>query len=356
MDAPSIMATTHKRPKETKMINLFSDKKREYEILLYVIEKNLFIEAKTKNEVPQKNFEKSFSINEIQKNKYFGMCENIDEIFEEIKGLIEGNEDKINLIEETNSLILGIPINTKKIKECLFQIDEKISDTKQKIDELYSYINTLLDKIKNLENKNQSLEKSLNEINEKLNPIYNKFKENEEKEEKEEKEKEKKKKIKNDDLKKVKQWIDPNKNITLNLIFKKSRDGNTTQSFHNHCDNKGKTLIMIETTKGRKFGGFTNENWDLTDKWKKNINDFVFSLDLNKKYKHNQSGDSIIGCKSNGPVFGNSRNSQVDISFDNNSLDVGISNNGSFNTNKELNNGEENFETLELEVYQVIIN
>lgn len=342
MDAPSIMATTHKKPKETKMLNIFSDKKREYEILLYVIEENLIIEAKTKNVVPQKNFEKSFSINEIQKNKYFGICENIDEIFEEIKGLIEGNEDKIHLIEETNSLILGIPINTKKIKECLFQIDEKISDTKQKIDELYSYINTLLDKIKELENKNQSLEKSLNEINEKLNPIYNKFKEKEEK--------------KNDDLKKVKQWIDPNKNITLNLIFKKSRDGNTTQSFHNYCDNKGKTLIMIETTKGRKFGGFTNENWDLTDKWKKNINDFVFSLDLNKKYNHNQAGDSIIGCKKNGPVFGNSRDSQVDICFNNNSLDFGISNNGSFNTNKELNNGEERFETLELEVYQVIIN
>ena len=342
MDAPSIMATTHKKPKETKMLNIFSDKKREYEILLYVIEENLIIEAKTKNVVPQKNFEKLFSINEIQKNKYFGICENIDEIFEEIKGLIEGNEDKIHLIEETNSLILGIPINTKKIKECLFQIDEKISDTKQKIDELYSYINTLLNKIKDLENKNQSLEKSLNEINEKLNPIYNKFKEKEEK--------------KNDDLKKVKQWIDPNKNITLNLIFKKSRDGNTTQSFHNYCDNKGKTLIMIETTKGRKFGGFTNENWDLTDKWKKNINDFVFSLDLNKKYKHNQAGDSIIGCKKNGPVFGNSRDSQVDICFNNNSLDFGISNNGSFNTNKELNNGEERFETLELEVYQVIIN
>lgn len=342
MDAPSIMATTHKKPKETKMLNIFSDKKREYGILLYVIEENLIIEAKTKNVVPQKNFEKSFSINEIQKNKYFGICENIDEIFEEIKGLIEGNEDKIHLIEETNSLILGIPINTKKIKECLFQIDEKISDTKQKIDELYSYINTLLDKIKELENKNQSLEKSLNEINEKLNPIYNKFKEKEEK--------------KNDDLKKVKQWIDPNKNITLNLIFKKSRDGNTTQSFHNYCDNKGKTLIMIETTKGRKFGGFTNENWDLTDKWKKNINDFVFSLDLNKKYNHNQAGDSIIGCKKNGPVFGNSRDSQVDICFNNNSLDFGISNNGSFNTNKELNNGEERFETLELEVYQVIIN
>lgn len=342
MDAPSIMATTHKKPKETKMLNIFSDKKREYGILLYVIEENLIIEVKTKNVVPQKNFEKSFSINEIQKNKYFGICENIDEIFEEIKGLIEGNEDKIHLIEETNSLILGIPINTKKIKECLFQIDEKISDTKQKIDELYSYINTLLDKIKELENKNQSLEKSLNEINEKLNPIYNKFKEKEEK--------------KNDDLKKVKQWIDPNKNITLNLIFKKSRDGNTTQSFHNYCDNKGKTLIMIETTKGRKFGGFTNENWDLTDKWKKNINDFVFSLDLNKKYNHNQAGDSIIGCKKNGPVFGNSRDSQVDICFNNNSLDFGISNNGSFNTNKELNNGEERFETLELEVYQVIIN
>ena len=88
----------------------------------------------------------------------------------------------------------------------------------------------------------------------------------------------------------------------------------------------------------------------------KNINDFVFSLDLNKKYKHNQTGDSIIGCKKNGPVFGNSRDDQVDICFNYNSLDFGISNNGSFNTNKELNNGEERFETLELEVYQVIIN
>ena len=349
-EAPTIMEKIQ-IPNSSIKISVTSDKNTKFDIKIYYINEYLYIEGIIKENFPQKSYKRKYNLNEIKENKFFYMCENVQDVYEELDNLINSqlNENlKGKILEESNFIILRIPLNTKKIKECLFQIDEKISDTKQKIDELYSYINTLLNKIKDLENKNQSLEKSLNEINEKLNPIYNHFKENEEKEEK-------KKIIKNDDLKKIKQWIDPNKNITLNLIFKKSRDGNTTQSFHNCCDNKGKTLIMIETTKGRKFGGFTNENWDLTDKWKKNINDFVFSLDLNKKYKHNQAGDSIIGCKKNGPVFGNSRDSQVDICFNNNSLDFGISNNGSFNTNKELNNGEERFETLELEVYQVII-
>ncbi len=48
--------------------------------------------------------------------------------------------------------------------------------------------------------------------------------------------------------------------MNFNLIFKKSRDGSNVSDFHKFCDNKGKTLIMIETTKERKFSGFINVN------------------------------------------------------------------------------------------------
>ena len=68
-----------------------------------------------------------------------------------------------------------------------------------------------------------------------LSPLKEKLK----KEKETEKEKEK-------DLNKVKEWISPGKNVEFNLIFRKSEDGDTTADFHRLCENKGKTLIMIE--------------------------------------------------------------------------------------------------------------
>ena len=115
---------------------------------------------------------------------------------------------------------------------------------------------------------------------------------------------------------------------------------------------------MIETKEGRKFGGFTNDNWDTTNKWRNNYEDFVFSLDLNKKYSRTKNSRfSTVSCQEEGPVFGYSRPTGVDIYFFKNTLNSGISNNSnSFETKGELNNKKENFEAKELEVYQVIIN
>ena len=175
---------------------------------------------------------------------------------------------------------------------------------------------------------------------------------------KKKKKKKKKEEEKNNVLNKVKNWIAPGKTVKYNLIFKKTRDGDTADIFHKFCDNKGKTLIMIETTKGRKFGGFTNENWDESGDWKyKNYNDFVFSIDLNKIYKHKGGTYSTIGDKGYGPVFGNGRPSYCDILFQGNTLNIGYTTtNGPYNSNKELNFGEEKYETKEIEVYQVFIN
>ena len=330
------------KPKNVKTLNLKSDKNNDYEIQLYVYENNLIFEGQTQNAIPQKNYKRIYSFEDAQKNKYFLICENINEIYDEILSQISQNEKEVKISEKNekaNTLILTIPLNTKKIKECFFEIDEVVNNTNDKINELYSIVNNLTNEVKNLKEKNQKLEERVEEM-EKLLLLPYKAKELQ----------------KQKDMNRIKEWISPGKDIKFNLLFKKSTDGNTTKDFHDLCDNKGKTLIIIETTEGRKFGGVAYDNWNANDSWRANPKDFVFSLDLNKKYNYSGSGRTTVGDITYGFAFGNSRTSEVDICFYNQSLNEGISNSSrSFKTNKELNNGNEKFRTKEIEVYQIIM-
>ena len=335
-----------RKPKNVKTLNLKSDKNNDYEIQLYVYENNLIFEGQTQNAIPQKNYKRIYSFEDAQKNKYFLICENINEIYDEILSQISQNEKEVKISEKNekaNTLILTIPLNTKKIKECFFEIDEVINNTNDKINELYSIVNNLTNEVKNLKEKNQKLEERVEEM-EKL--LLLPYKENMVKKELQ----------KQKDLERIKEWISPGKDIKFKLLFKKSRDGNTTKDFHDLCDNKGKTLIIIETTEGRKFGGVTYDNWNTNKSWRTNPKDFVFSLDSNKKYNYSGSGSTTVGDIKYGFAFGDSRTDKVDICFHNQSLNEGISNSSpSFKTNKELNNGNEKFRTKEIEVYQIIM-
>ena len=335
------------KPKNVKTLNLKSDKNNDYEIQLYVYENNLIFEGQTQNAIPQKNYKRIYSFEDAQKNKYFLICENINEIYDEILSQISQNEKEVKISEKNekaNALILTIPLNTKKIKECFFEIDEVVNNTNDKINELYSIVNNLTNEVKNLKEKNQKLEERVEEMEKLLLLPYIEYVV-------------KKELQKQKDMNRIKEWISPGKDIKFKLLFKKSTDGNTTKDFHDHCDNKGKTLIIIETTEGRKFGGVTYDNWNTNNSWRTNPKDFVFSLDLNKKYNYSGSGDTTIGDIKYGFAFGNNRStSDVDICFYNKSLNEGISNSSlSFKTNKELNNGNEKFRTKEIEVYQIIM-
>ena len=335
------------KPKNVKTLNLKSDKNNDYEIQLYVYENNLIFEGQTQNAIPQKNYKRIYSFEDAQKNKYFLICENINEIYDEILSQISQNEKEVKISEKNekaNALILTIPLNTKKIKECFFEIDEVVNNTNDKINELYSIVNNLTNEVKNLKEKNQKLEERVEEMEKLLLLPYIEYVV-------------KKELQKQKDMNRIKEWISPGKDIKFKLLFFFFTDGNTTKDFHDHCDNKGKTLIIIETTEGRKFGGVTYDNWNTNNSWRTNPKDFVFSLDLNKKYNYSGSGDTTIGDIKYGFAFGNNRStSDVDICFYNKSLNEGISNSSlSFKTNKELNNGNEKFRTKEIEVYQIIM-
>ena len=338
------------KPKNVKTLNLKSDKNKDFEILFFVYENKLIFEGNTKNVIPQKNYKKIYSFDNVQTNKYFLICDTINEIYDEILNQISQNEAGVKIIEKMNNLILTIPLNTKKIKECSFEIDEVVNNTNGQISELYTIVNQLTNEVKilkeknkELENRNKTLENRVEEIEKLLLLPY--------------KEKLKEEQQRQNDLNKIKEWISPGKDIKFNLLYKKSRDGSSTKDFHDHCDNKGKTLILIETKEGRKFGGVTYDDWNTSDKWRNNSNDFVFSLDLNKKYNYIGSNYTTVGDLQYGFAFGYSRTDEVDICFNNKSLEEGISNSSrSFKTNNELNNGNKNFKTKEIEVYQIIMN
>ena len=335
-EAPTIMEKIQ-IPNSSIKISVTSDKNTKFDIKIYYINEYLYIEGIIKENFPQKSYKRKYNLNEIKENKFFYMCENVQDVYEELDNLINSqlNENlKGEILEESNFIILRIPLNTKKIKECLFQIDEIVSNTEQKFNELYSTINEL--KIQ-LENKDQQIKTLQKEINE-IKSIFQ--------------EQIKKEKERISELNNISKWIDPNKKITYNLLFKKTRDGDTTQRFHAFCDNKGKTVTIIETIEGNKFGGFTNENWDKS-KCKKNENDFVFSLNLNKMYKL-KSGDSIYCGESEGPYFGHD-GSSADIRINNNTLNYGETIGNSYGSNKELNGGKKEFIVKEIDVYQVLI-
>jgi len=82
----------------------------------------------------------------------------------------------------------------------------------------------------------------------------------------------------------LKNWINPNSNIKVNLLYRLSRDGSEVSTFHNLCDNKGPTLTLFHIEDGDKVGFYINESFDSTSKWKYDSNCFIFNLNQNKKY------------------------------------------------------------------------
>ena len=45
------------------------------------------------------------------------------------------------------------------------------------------------------------------------------------------------------------------------LLYRASENGPTSKAFHQCCDLKGPTLVVIKSTDGMIFGGFTTQSW-----------------------------------------------------------------------------------------------
>ena len=94
-----------------------------------------------------------------------------------------------------------------------------------------------------------------------------------------------------------------NQKLTLNLLYKASADSDKAAAFHAKCDQAKSTIVLIETDKGKRFGGFTSCSWEGDCLEKQDESAFVFSLDKMKTYD-NIPGEEAIGCYPKfGPIF-----------------------------------------------------
>ena len=125
-----------------------------------------------------------------------------------------------------------------------------------------------------------------------------------------------------------------NNKITLNLLYKATADGDTAEAFHQKCDQAESSLVLVETDKGKRFGGFTSNNWRGDGEDKMDPKAFVFSLD-----------PIFLGCQIR--IF--------DHAFEKGGTTFEKGANYETEENFELSGGEQHFRVKEIEVYEVIV-
>ena len=93
-----------------------------------------------------------------------------------------------------------------------------------------------------------------------------------------------------DELQLLSKFISPNKNIRFSLCFKASIDGDNINDFRKRCEHQSPILMLIETTDGYRFGGFSNSAMNYKERgngigsYVYDSSAFIFSFDTKKMY------------------------------------------------------------------------
>ena len=159
----------------------------------------------------------------------------------------------------------------------------KPQEESDKIINLENKINNLTERIIFLENKLEKLE-SKKEVN--LHGTTGKILKTEE------------------EFKELFSFISGNNERQFRLLYSPTFDTNTKEDFHKNCDNKGSTIVLVETSNGRRFGGFTSLSWKSNNQWVNDPCACIFSFDTHKKYKLLLPQYSYYGGPGYGPHFG----------------------------------------------------
>ena len=156
-------------------------------------------------------------------------------------------------------------------------------------------------------------------------------------------------------------------NISFNLVYRATEDGDKAADFHKKCDRIGPNITLIKTKKGFIFGGFTFKNWEHMprdiDVNKPNLGSasrdsraFGFSVSNQKVYNNDKPNEFAIWCNKNfGPTFKNNLFQIFDSCLRKGGY-CSIRSNSHFGGqlyDYEISGGESRFRVEELEVYEI---
>ena len=145
-----------------------------------------------------------------------------------------------------------------------------------------------------------------------------------------------------------------NQKLTLNLLYKATHDSDKAEAFHAKCDDAKSTIVLVETKKGKRFGGYTTCSWSGDCIEKKDEEAFVFSLDKMLTYD-NIPGEDAIGCYPKfGPIFLGCQIRIYDNAFTKGGSTFEAGLNYETEEDYELTGGDRLFDVKEIEVYEVL--
>lgn len=151
-----------------------------------------------------------------------------------------------------------------------------------------------------------------------------------------------------EDFATMNRWIYQYDGLDFNLVFRSSRDGLISDNFHTLCGKKEQfnSLVVILTTDGEIFGGYTFGNWGMTG-YREDKNAFLFNYKQQKFFKVKDPQKAVYTSKGFLAVFGggdlviaeNKCHSSFPVSYIGKEL--------------ELTNGVVDFTVKEMEVFHL---
>lgn len=96
--------------------------------------------------------------------------------------------------------------------------------------------------------------------------------------------------LNNEEKKMISNWIHPDKVIGFDLLFSSDKDGDRANTFHQICDGIFPTVTVIQDTSGRKFGGYSIQNWGQSNagaSYTRTPESFIFNLSNKQKFEFN---------------------------------------------------------------------
>ena len=309
-------------------------------------DKLLFFEIEKKDEFPKNNYNLSLNFEDLGKiNRFFLQFDSTSEVLDSIKLIIKDNN--LSIIEENKQMKIKI-INPSNQKTFFIDIPLKEKDLKSELDTIIPYIISLREKVNDLEKKSKEFEEKINELMS-IKKEYEKLKNEQIKKENRLFKDSNIIKIEEEEL--ILSWFEK-KPVKMIQLLDSKKDGDSTSTFESKCAKKCPIIVIVKTTNGFRFGGFTTKIWT-NGSYTKDSKCFLFSLDRKEKYKITTDDNANYLSSGGSFRFGN-----VALRIYNNctSNQNNYVSNSSFSTvpqNYGMNGGEYNFTVSSYEVYQI---
>jgi len=155
----------------------------------------------------------------------------------------------------------------------------------------------------------------------------------------------------------IEQWMGGEKKIGQ-CLWKATEHGFGADQFHSRCDNKGSTVVIVQSSEGYVFGGYAHNPWNSNGTYRQYTESFLFTLTNPHGIIPTRFADAECGMYSD--VYGLTFGSGHDIHINNNSnttngsySNFGTSYHDTTGLGERLFTGRRDFRTKEIEVYRV---